>query len=44
VHIINTTGPHHVFISKDFTVTGAAWSGPPVRGGRHHRVGRLTPR
>jgi hypothetical protein len=24
VHIINTTGPHHVFISKDLKVTGAA--------------------
>jgi hypothetical protein len=24
VHIINTTGPHHVFVSTDFQVTGAA--------------------
>jgi hypothetical protein len=24
VHIISTTGPHHVFISTDFQVTGAA--------------------
>ena len=24
VHIIGTSGPHHVFVSKDFTVTGAA--------------------
>ena len=24
VHIIGTSGPHHVFVSKAFTVTGAA--------------------
>ncbi|HTE83987.1 MAG TPA: hypothetical protein VK821_04585 [Dehalococcoidia bacterium] len=24
VHIIGTSGPHHVFVSQDFTVTGAA--------------------
>jgi hypothetical protein len=24
VHIIGTSGPHHVFVSKDFKVTGAA--------------------
>jgi hypothetical protein len=24
VHMIGTSGPHHVFVSKDFKVTGAA--------------------
>jgi hypothetical protein len=24
VHYFNTSGPHHVFVSKDFKVTGAA--------------------
>ena len=24
VHLIGTSGPHHVFVSKDFKVTGAA--------------------
>ena len=24
VHIIGTSGPHHVFVGKDFKVTGAA--------------------
>jgi hypothetical protein len=27
VHFIGTTGPHHVFVSKDFKVTGYATSG-----------------
>jgi hypothetical protein len=27
VHLIGTTGPHHVFVSKDFKVTGYATSG-----------------
>jgi hypothetical protein len=27
VHFIATSGPHHVFVSKDFKVTGSATSG-----------------
>jgi hypothetical protein len=27
VHFIGTSGPHHVFVSKDFKVTGSATSG-----------------
>jgi hypothetical protein len=24
VHLLGTSGPHHIFVSKDFKVTGAA--------------------
>ena len=32
VHRIGTRAPHHVFVSKDFKVTGAAWGGFGVGG------------